>query len=256
MDGDGRHRNLQVKLVVEGMSPRMFRDTGQHCIICGKPGVESHLAPKSLAHLLRSGDKNLSVIGLDGSRVKVQGGVWDPGLLCDEHESALNDADTYGVEFARAVREMPIASPGIYRLPNPKPPQLKRFLLSVVWRHDNSGRMGTIRNGLGPYEESVRRAVFESATIEAPVFLRRVRTMAGKAPVEIAATPALARFGERNCWKITFGWLDAFVKLDKGRWPTSLEHADASVSDPAIVLVGAPEQLTDNPHLRELLKVI
>lgn len=228
------------------------RPMTNECVICGRsPTVKSHLWPRALSHDLRGADKHLVSGRAGDSRIEfLQSGRWRY-FLCDEHEGALRTIDDYGVKF---IRRASVRSSKDFTIANPKPAELKRFALSVVWRFDAAERLTGKASALGPFETRIREAIFGEGAIEAPIVFIQPNILAQGDPIDIAMEPTKANLRGATVWKFDFGSLACIVKISGQDWPREWEVADAGNRTEALILSAPPSEIVSLPAYRPLLQ--
>lgn len=196
-------------------------DQPAQCLVCAKgPTVKSHIFPRALMHDLRAEGAFVHQIvdGSSGTKY-LQSGPFDDGILCSEHESAMQSADKYAVEFCRRVRATLPQFDGDNYVPNPKPKLLVRFAYQTIWRFCASGH-GRELQTLGPYEPEIRSAIFEGGDSSIPMLIARNHLL-GFDGLEstIAIAPFPIRLAGIRAWLFAVGGVHFYVKLDRRPFP-------------------------------------
>ena len=198
-----------------------------HCRLCGANTnlVKSHIIPEAFFRELRSeGEIPLLVAGKEGHRPKrVPIGVYDPELLCAPCEAKFSSGDSYGIavllsQFDRYFKPLHLAERALaFQGDHVDTIRLLRFLMSVLWRASVSTQRfyGTVK--LGPHEELAKNSMFESAV---PSTFNAVLSRWDDAEDESHPTtgmmnPHRERWGDVNAYRLYFGKVVAYVKVDK-----------------------------------------
>lgn len=222
------------------------------CMICGRsPTVKSHLWPRALSHDLRGEDKHLISGRVGEARVEFhQSGRWRY-FLCAMHEGALKAIDDYGVRF---IRQASIRRLKDFTITNPRPAELRKFALSVVWRFDAADRLTGKASALGPFEPRIRDTIFGKSDMDAPVVFIQSNIVAQGDPIDIAMEPTKATLRGATVWKFDFGSLACIVKISGQAWPSEWKVADAGRSTEALILASPPSEITSLRAYRPLLE--
>lgn len=220
------------------------------CAVCGNPEtVRSHIVPRSIALDVRGGDIRLEV-GEQG-RAKAwpsQNGVWDRALLCEAHERALNDADTYGVAFTRLVYDHRYSMPDEAEawIPNGKPDLLAKFAASCVWRFVNSryGRQHGL--SLGPYNQVLIDHLFGNGPTRLPLIVTVTPLIDPNGnPAPVLTMPYRTRFLELNTWVFQLNTAQFFLIVDQRKPDPRFDPVRADFANPLRLVTPPPMHVTN-----------
>jgi hypothetical protein len=181
------------------------------CRVCGLgPTIDAHLFPRALGHDVRGNEKHLFVGGADapGRRI-VQAGLFDPTILCADHDGRLGAYDDYGIAFCRDfAARCSHPAPDIWRVRDVDADRLVRFWVAILWRFSLSCLVEAAKIKLGPYEDRLRDILFAGAdcSVEPAIIMLRYRS-AAIPPENICFTPYASAFSRaarsdprvRNC---------------------------------------------------------
>lgn len=227
------------------------------CAICGADAtVKSHIIPKAFAHDVRDGASHV-VAGSTVAKVArtSQGGFFSDTLLCSHHENLTAATDKYAVEFVRRVNEAwkDRSKRDALKIPNPQPELLRSFALLTIWREVH-GAPGT-RLSLGPYEDVVRRHVFDATVApEWAIIVQRTNFVIEKqGAADFNLHPYRVRFAGLSGWMFTVAGVCFFVVMDRRGLPTMFEDWRADRHDLAVVTVSEPLPFTEVGALRGIL---
>lgn len=200
-----------------------MRTSSKHdpCVICNAtPTVKSHYIPRAIAHELRGDDPHLHVASRarKGSAFS-QSGIYSYGLLCSQHEEALNNFDRYGIEMIRYLSgladNLSDDVQGLY-VENSDPYLFQGFALACLWRTVNSEHGREYRLSLGSHENRIRQFLFDGVATTAPVFVSRTRLVVGdlgRSPVVML--PYKTRMKGLTCWLSILGSICFYVIIDQ-----------------------------------------
>ncbi|RYD42028.1 MAG: hypothetical protein EOP63_14050 [Sphingomonadales bacterium] len=194
--------------------------------------------------------------GRAGFRLR-QGGEFDDDILCELHERITGDLDRYGVDFVRRVNSLGGKADNIkaFDVPNPSPENLKRFVLSVVWREvfaKNGLRRGL---NLGIKTHQIRDLIFDSTTADFPLFVTYERFTAGSNErVPVGIHPFRIRFMDRIFWQFTVAGCAFFVGTDQRKTIPRFDWLRADINDPARAIIGDQRDIATVGILKPLLR--
>jgi hypothetical protein len=182
------------------------------CLICGNPAtIEAHLVPRALYRRLAGKDQHAIEGSLfrEGTRFQAKG-LFDPDLLCADHEKMLATADDYGLRFLRNFERGHETMRGkIWLVANPKPDQLVRFVAACIWRR---GVSPIERHGadldLSLAEPKLRAMLFEGDTRYQPplMVIRRTYTSQDQILRAIMTGPCKGfGLGDNSWWFFALG---------------------------------------------------
>ena len=135
------------------------------CLICGARAIEAHIIPKAFARFVRQSSKH-NVRVTHTERRKAQLGVYDPQILCAEHDGQLGVLDDYAVRLCKEFdSRAKFPEPRVYECPDVDCHKISRFVLAVVWRASVSGRPDFDTIKLGPLDAAVRQIIFEGTNL-------------------------------------------------------------------------------------------
>lgn len=209
------------------------------CIICGSAEtVEAHLLPRGLVRKVAGKDQH--ALAGDTARVgyRLDGkGMFDPNLLCREHEECFALADDYGQRFLTAFHRKGAPTPDgrFWSVPNAKPDLLVRFVASCLWRCAVS-TIPAARPDLGPWEQRLRTYLFEQSAWFPLLLLRRQVLLIDGAPMTgpMLTFPFQARGVGRRTYSFTFGDCVMLLILDQRREWRAMAPFGANGRNPAL----------------------
>jgi len=195
------------------------------CQYCGenKKLIKAHIIPASFFKPLRAdnGDVPYLMNDLPGEfPKKSQTGVYDKTILCRECEDQFAKWDEYGfktlVDGAKQLKPMYDQQKLLaFILPQVDIDQLKRFLLSVLWRASVSSQDFYKQVNLGPYQDKIQAILENTTTLakdEYSFFLSRFDDQYfGTTMLD----PRLERWDGVNYYRIYLGGFIAHIKVDK-----------------------------------------
>ena len=191
--------------------------------------ANAHLFPRALVHEIRGDEPEIYIIDKrrQGFRHS-QAGIWDPNILCKTHEAALGAGDDYAIRWIRSFdrRAMPIENGLGFQVPNPNPGRLRQFVYSVLWRHTVSDQTPRGDADVGPWERSLRDAIFASGPFRPPFFIARKRWLAGgEHQGDLMVVPHHCPNWGHRAFAFEVGGLLWGVKLDSREFNNDI-HAD------------------------------
>jgi hypothetical protein len=188
------------------------------CQVCGKSDtVRSHLLPLALALDTRAGSPHLHVGSIfdDGFEIS-QGGIFDDGILCNEHEQMLRPFDTYAVEFCRNfdARRVDIGE-GRFLIKQVDSDLLVRFAVSVLWRFSVSTRREIPRVELGEFGKQFQNIVFDGASCNPePALIMWANTSKLTNVKGMSILPTYGRQFGRRYWSFMVAGISFVLKVD------------------------------------------
>ena len=213
------------------------------CKVCDNPKtVRCHLMPAALFKDNMKGEKHLFVGTSSKNGIKYsQSGMFDPNLLCYEHEHSLQDCDDYAVRWIRKFKTKARPSKKfknlVYLFPNPYPDLLLKFVCSVVWRCAVSPIASTDLTRLGPYELVLRDFLFSGKEYDPTFYVCKrsltVNNVAMNPPMIMS--PAKMRVEGILVWEFELGGLLWVLKLDPRRIAGLADLAVANNKNPVLV---------------------
>lgn len=188
------------------------------CQVCGEgPTVRSHLLPRALAHDTRAGSSHLRVgsINDDGFETS-RAGIFDDGILCDEHEQKLRPFDTYAVKFCRTFDERRAdLGEGRFLIKPVDADLLVRFAVSVIWRFSVSTRRESPKVELGAFGKPFQDIVFDSASCDRePALIIWANTSELTNLKGFSILPACGRQLGRRYWSFMVSGISFVLKVD------------------------------------------
>lgn len=229
------------------------------CIICGSSDtVEAHLVPRGLVRRVAGKDQHALAGDTARAGYRRDGkGIFDPDLLCREHEDCFRLADDYGQRFLAAFHDkgVPVENGRFWSVPNRKPDLLVRFMASCVWRCAVSS-VPKARPDLGPWERTLRTYLFGTSSAWFPLLLlgRQVLLIDG-APMTgpMLLLPFKATGMGRRTYSFKFGDCVMLLMLDQRRERRALERLGANQRDPALAYVLDEVDWQTQPDLVRML---
>jgi hypothetical protein len=223
------------------------------------PTIDAHLFPRALGHDVRGNEKHLFVGGVDapGRRI-VQAGLFDPTILCADHDGRLGAYDDYGIAFCRDfAARCSHPAPDIWRVRDVDADRLVRFWVAILWRFSLSCLDEAAKIKLGPYEDRLRDILFAGAdcSVEPAIIMLRYRS-AAIPPENICFTPYASAFpgqpGRIRAYGIAVAGFHAFVKLDN---QSLTPEARAISINGKTETTGGFLQLEDTHQFRRMLQI-
>jgi hypothetical protein len=226
------------------------------CRVCESPStVKSHLLPRALAHDIRANQPNLHVYTINRPGFKPsQAGIYDDGILCEQHEGVIQIYDKYGVEFCRnfeSNRQM--LDIDIFQV-EVDSDLLVRFVVSVLWRYSVSTRPETNMVHLGPYERCMGDIVFAGANCcPEPALFMWANKSTNLDVTKLCIPPAVGRFLDVRHLSFVVGGLTFVLKVD--RRPVPKELALLPVNGRSII-ISAYKPFDSSQEFSEMVKII
>lgn len=191
------------------------------CLICNDPNtVEAHIVPRALYRDIAGKHQH----GYESSRFKhgvnyQAKGLYDPNILCLEHEGMLGDADTYGIAFIRNFHTTgsAVVDNHAWQVANPRPDLLVKFVASLIWRRGVSMVQREQADlDLGPAEPRLRGLLFEGSTTYNPPLIvnKRPITSQGTLLHELMFEPAKHFGWGYNSWSFYVMGVEFVMKLN------------------------------------------
>lgn len=235
----------------------------RQCRLCGTNAklVKSHIIPEAFFRELRSeGEIPLLVTGREGHfPKKAPIGVYDSELLCSACEALFSSGDSYGIDvllsqFDRYFNPLHLAERTLaFQGDDVDNIRLLRFLISVLWRASVSTQRfyGAVK--LGPHEELAKNSMFESAT---PSTFNAVLSRWDDAEDESHPTtgmmnPHKERWDGVNAYRLYFGKVVAYVKVDKRNFSETFEPLSLQAGSPCRIV---NRQLSTSKDLKAMRK--
>jgi hypothetical protein len=184
-----------------------------------------------------------------------QGGTFTDHLLCSDHENLTAAPDKYGVEFVRRVTDAwgDRKQQTTLEIDNPEPQLLRSFTLLTIWREIHSLQLP--RLSLGPYENAVRRHLFQATSApDWPVIAQRTNfLLPARGAIDFNLHPYRVRFADCGGWMLTVAGIAFFVITDRRGIPDMFSEWRVDEHDPAIVTVSEPLPFTEIGALKVIL---
>ena len=199
---------------------------------------------------------------VEGSRDKQgvrfrQNGVWDDTILCDQHEKVCGAGDHYTVTLCRRLGSEAELTEcgGAYRILNPRPDLLIRFIYATVWRQVVSAEGRRLGLSLGPFKETIEQHLFGNGKARLSALVGRPSlVMPDGQPARIAIAPYQRRLLDWRVWHFTVGGLDVFLKADSRPFPITWVPFLANDNDPLILPAIDALRIDRIPMLKPILR--
>lgn len=229
------------------------------CRICGEPAtIEAHIIPRALYRRVAGTEQHTMQGSLfrTGTRYQAKG-LFDPDLLCAQHERMLGAADDYGMRFLHRFETAGRVSVrgNVWLVPNPKPDLLVRFVAACIWRRGVSAVDREAADlDLGFAEPKLRAMLFESHTRYQPplMVVRRTYTSQGQWLREIMFEPCKSfGFGD-NTWSFFALGCEFTMKLNPYSHPAFPAYFVANGKKEVWALNMDPEEFTGVPGVIDI----
>lgn len=228
------------------------------CKVCGDPDtVRSHLMPRAFVRdMLRDGPYVIEGSRLQTGSVYQQSGRSDDTILCNAHEAALGEADSYGIKFCRRhFRRATLRYEDmLWLVPNPRPDLLLKFACACIWRRAVSRSGPPADLDLGPYEVPLRSLLFESGCQFDPTLLisRQNVMLEGQPMDDLLAEPFRNPNYGRRGWQFMVAGFIFVLKLDNRGRKQELDTLKANGRNPVPVLNLPARELVDVPGVIDI----
>jgi|GEM_PF-2838911 len=230
------------------------------CLVCGEPNtVKSHLIPRGFVRRMLEDEKSaVSGNRLNDDLMMTQAGEFDDNILCNAHESFTQAADDYALRFydrcTKSRRWVPNSDENAFFVKNPQPQKLLKFACTTVWRHAISSRYRTFDLDLGPYEATLRSAIFNNKHIDASLVLMWKERKFEEMKIPLIRSPYKNPQIGRRGWSFETVHLHWHVAIGSRISPLHTPSLRAEANDPAIVVNLGEENLLDDPSNFEILR--
>lgn len=176
--------------------------------------VKSHIIPKAIMIDGLNHGERLAIASTIDHPKKSQTGAWSR-IVCDTCEKSFGKDDEYLVWFYRTIDSFPVAFEGhATELTGVDSSQLRRSILSVVFRAHLSDHAMFNSVSLGPYAEGLRQFVHKDRP-QIPagisVALRHITSSMGGALLD----PSRETFEGINIYRFYFPRFTALIRVDK-----------------------------------------
>jgi len=204
------------------------------CRLCERdvPLIQAHIIPRPFYRMSDATPSTAKVLSnRPGDHPKrVRTGFYDTGILCGPCDERIGIWDQYGAQVF--VRELPTLAPQ----PNAERPvafmrrtfdfaRLRLFLLSVLWRAGVSSLDMFRRVRLGPYAAQLHRMILDGDPGDADNFSTVLSAFTVDGRLPSTGVPLSDPFRERwqgvNAYRLSFGTVTAYVKVDQSPFPPS-----------------------------------
>lgn len=187
------------------------------CRRCGKVSrlCRSHIIPEGAFRPLYDDSSRALCLESDGSPARpIQQGIWEY-LFCRSCEDFFQALETPFLRFWRHPRTLPLRYSSIaIRVAGVDYGNVKRFLLSVLWRAHVSTRSEFAGVNLGPHADRIDRLLREDCLIAPetyPIFGYALKNVETEGPdAKVLVTPARFRVDGHSSFVIAFlgvAWL-------------------------------------------------
>lgn len=186
------------------------------CQVCGSlKTIKAHLIPRSMCTEVQVG-KSHAITNFDGQFKSYQSGLWDNGILCEEHDGKLGQYEETALKIFQEIRsEASGKFSGSYEISGASSDSLLKFYSAILYKYAIT-KKGFGRIDLGPFLEPIRDYLFFNAA--PPKFLDalliRPKLHATDADVFAYRAPKLDRKFGRNIYRMMLGGVIAFVLID------------------------------------------
>lgn len=208
-----------------------------HCRLCNQDRklVKAHAIPQSFFRVMRSGSEiPLLVSNTENSFPKrLPIGIYDENILCEECEKTFGEVDSYAAQvLLTKFHELfkPVVHLGsavALQAKNIDQELLLRFFVATLWRASVSTHPFYKRVQLGSHESKARSATDRSKPIP-EIFAVALSSWHdinddGVLP-HSAFEPSLERWSGINAYRVYFGQVVAYIKVDNRPFPSPLNE--------------------------------
>jgi hypothetical protein len=205
------------------------------CQLCHRDRalIEAHILPRAFFEAYERGGRSPKLLSnVPGEwPKKLPIGFYDKHILCASCDCRLGVWDQYGInlflhrlsDFQPAYHNGALVA---LTLPTYDHDRLKLFIISVLWRAGLSTLPAMRKVTLGPYGREARRLILAASPGAPDTFSVVLSVFTQGSPPGIASAPIMDPFRERwngiNAYRLSFGPITAYVKVDQGRLPPEL----------------------------------
>lgn len=191
----------------------------------------------------------------DGYRAG-QSGPWDDRFLCEAHEAAFAVADDYAIRLSRRVEAGDVRQHRTRKaviVDNPHPDRLLLFAYATVWRHVMAPSCPELHGKLGPHEQGMRQALFESGPLKFDliVVLSNISAAGGK-PIKMGLAPYQQQLGSWKVWHFICGGLEYYLKVSNQGFPSKFLAVVGAQKDPLVLTFTQPVDIATAPLFSEI----
>lgn len=204
------------------------------CCLCGEDQtlVKAHIIPKAFFRLLNDGSGVPRMVSNSDDLPypkRSPEGVYDEGILCEKCERKFALLDDYAAtvlihEFEKIFSPLLNGDEVVaYRSSDIDQGLLWRFMVSVLWRASVSSHIYFSSIDLGPHELNARKVILnkDASMVDYPEFgvslSRWVSSPEREALTTAMMSPFKERFGGANFYRLYFGRMVAYCRVDKRR---------------------------------------
>jgi len=157
-------------------------------------------------------------------------------IVCEKCEASFHAEDELFIAAFRFLNQAPVFDEGVATiLDGFDGSQLKRAVLSILFRANLSDHELFRDVNLGPYEDELRRYLVERSGDVSSVFSVALRHVTGK-DGRIVLNCMRAMLGGAHTYRIYMPHLTALVKVDKRPWEKSIAYASLGSTNPPVAL--------------------
>jgi hypothetical protein len=238
-----------------------------HCKMCGQESklIRAHIIPEAFFRELRKDSQPpLLVSGVPGAFPKrAPIGVYDEEILCDACEQKFAQVDDVGINFflkQRLTHATALTKNGQtvgYEVPDVNTDALLRFLVSVLWRASVSSQGFFSRVALGPFDNLARSAIELPTSKVTPEFdaVLSIWKIEKDLPIKPLLDPHRERWTGVNAYRIYFGDIVAYVKVDKRPFSEPLRACALSNGAPLRIVERTLNKSNDAVALRHTARI-
>jgi hypothetical protein len=207
------------------------------CRLCGedRPLIEAHIIPRPFFRDFGVAPGHGKVLSSTAGVYpkKVRTGFYDPGILCGSCDNKIGVWDQYGSalfldQLDQFVPFPDRSNPVAFARSDYDFVRLRLFLLSVLWRAGISSLAMFDRVRLGPYEMILHRLISEADPGPPDDFCTVLSIFTTDGEFIDGGVPLADPFRERwqgvNAYRISFGLITAYIKVDKRPFLPSFEQ--------------------------------
>lgn len=230
-----------------------------YCHLCGQARklIKAHIIPEAFFVAHRKDGKRPSrlISNCKGERAKKSPvGIYDFNILCGECDGKLGLWDEYGIQLfikdLKSFAPSPVTgTPICFVRPEFDYVKLKLFVLSVLWRAHLTSQKFFERVQLGPYADALRDMIAMSDPGDGDDFCTVLSCFTLADQLEMKALPILDPHRERwqhvNAYRLGFGVLTAYVKVDQSKFGPSFRDVSLRPDQPLIVIQRSYEQSSE-----------
>lgn len=205
------------------------------CHLCTqqRPLIKAHILPEPFfaAYGRGGGAPKLLSNSPDEWPKRLPIGFYDKSILCADCDARLGTWDQYGVEILfRRLNDLEAVYHDNELIALTRKSydhtRLKLFVVSVLWRAGISSLRAMRRVALGPYADEARRLILSESPGGPDDFSVVLSVFTRAAPPGIVPAPIMDPFRERwngaNSYRLSFGAITAYVKVDQAIFPPKL----------------------------------